>query len=222
MKLFDTRVQLNRLETPVQNYEKVPIEKGLIMFYGASSFTRWKAKYGNPVLEEQIRKKDGSNAAINHGFGSSTAEEELYYYDRLVKPWEPRVLIIKTGGNDAGAGYSPMESVFFQSRIMEYARADVPGIRFILNGIHPNKLSAGHKNPWRDEYNELLQEYAEKHDDCIYTNYKDSPLFFDDPADVGNFDKVKMDIYAEDQHHYNYEGFCICAKYWLEVLDEYL
>ena len=30
--------------------------------------------------------KDGSLAVVSHGFGPSTTEERLYYYDRMVHP----------------------------------------------------------------------------------------------------------------------------------------
>ena len=61
----------------------------MILFYGSSGFTHWSPKYGFRPLEEDIRMKDGSPAAVNHGFGGATVEEGLYYYHRMVKPWEP-------------------------------------------------------------------------------------------------------------------------------------
>ena len=40
--LLDMKLKrLRRLEKQVQEYEETEIEKGLIMFYGDSSFTRW-------------------------------------------------------------------------------------------------------------------------------------------------------------------------------------
>ena len=77
---------LKRLEKKyVLEYEKEEIEKGLIMFYGDSSFTRWSANWGHRPLEEDIRMKDGSKAVVNHGLGTSTAEEQLYFYNRIVR-----------------------------------------------------------------------------------------------------------------------------------------
>ena len=49
--------------------------------------------------------KDGSQAIVNHGFGTSSADDLLYYYDRMVRPYAPRALVLATMGNDVGFGY---------------------------------------------------------------------------------------------------------------------
>lgn len=121
-------------------------EQGLILFYGSSSFTRWKPYWKHRPLEEDIRMKDGSRAAVNHGFGTSTSEELLYYYPRLVKPWNPRALVVYCHGNDLAAGYSAQEIMFLQSRLLEWARKDFPGIRFYLETGKPSP-SARHSLP---------------------------------------------------------------------------
>ena len=76
--MFEQKVgNLKKFENVVREYEEQPIEKGMILFYGSSAFTRWSTIYGNRPLEEDIRMKDGSPAAVNHGFGGSTVEEGL-------------------------------------------------------------------------------------------------------------------------------------------------
>ena len=67
--MFEPRVPLKRLEKSIVEFEQKPIETGKILFYGSSGFTRWKPKYNHRPLEEDIRRKDGSPAAVNHGFG---------------------------------------------------------------------------------------------------------------------------------------------------------
>ena len=94
-------------------------EQGLILFYGSSGFTRWTPKYQHRPLEEDIRMKDGSLAVVNHGFGTSTSEELLYYYDRMVRPWEPRALVVSIVHNDRGWGYSPNEILTNLAKLFE-------------------------------------------------------------------------------------------------------
>ncbi len=106
--MFEPHIKPNRLEDKyLKNMMASPVVKGKILLYGDSDFTRWQPLYGNTSVEELIRMKDGSQAIVNHGFGTSTAEELLYYYPMLVRPWEPRALVLKAFGNDTDVAYSP-------------------------------------------------------------------------------------------------------------------
>ena len=86
--MYGSRLRVKRFEDRVLAYESVPVETGKILFYGDSLFTRCsfitKAGADNPRLVDEVRMKDGSQACINHGFGTSSADDLLYYYDRLV------------------------------------------------------------------------------------------------------------------------------------------
>ena len=54
--MFDLKANnLRASEQTVSEYEKAKIEKGLILFYGSSGFTRWASEYGIRPLEEDIR-----------------------------------------------------------------------------------------------------------------------------------------------------------------------
>ena len=43
------------------------------------------------------------------GFGGGIIEQGLYFYDRAVKPWEPRAIVLRFFPNDIQMGYSPAE-----------------------------------------------------------------------------------------------------------------
>ena len=55
--MFEPRVPLKRLESRIVEFEQETIQKGKILFYGSSGFTRWKPKYGMRPLEEEILGK---------------------------------------------------------------------------------------------------------------------------------------------------------------------
>ena len=81
------------VEKNIQEFEKEPLEKGQIVFYGPSNFTRWSTKWGMQPMREVLLGKSGAPCAVNRGFGSSNAELQLYYYPRMVRPLEPKVLV---------------------------------------------------------------------------------------------------------------------------------
>ena len=226
--MFDVKVpDLCRLEQSVLAYEKEPVETGKILFYGDSGFTRWKPFYGHRSMEEDILGKDGSKAVINHGFGTSTAEEQLYYYPRLIKPWKPKALVLMTYGNDRDCGYSPEQVLFLQARLMEYARKDIPGIRFYLCDARPFAIHLGTPEwtSWESyytQYNRLLAQYCKEHEDCTLVCHGDSPLFFENSACTGDYQKIRTDIFVADKVHYNQMGYDLYGEFFRQVLDDIL
>ena len=76
------------LEKEVARYEAENAEKGQIVFYGPSYFTRWSERYGNVELRDVILGKSGAKCCLNRGFGSSCPEQQLYYYPRMVRALE--------------------------------------------------------------------------------------------------------------------------------------
>lgn len=74
----------------------------------------------------------------------------------------------------------------------------------------------------KKEYNELLADYCNKHDDCTLVSHIGSPLFYNDPADIGTYDKIRTDIFVGDDVHYNQNGYDIYKKFFLEALDDIL
>jgi len=224
--MLDVRLKkLQRLEKEVVAYESQEIQKGKILFYGDSSFTRWGSKFGHRPMEEELPGKNNSISVVNHGFGTSTAEEQLYYYNRMIRPWEPRVLVNQTHGNDWDAGYTATEILFLQSRLFEYARKDMPGIRFYICNVRPsikNREGGSHLRAHELEYNELLADYCKKHEDCTLVNHWDSPLFFVDPNRIGEYDNIREDIFVEDKIHYNQKGYDLYGQFFREILKDEL
>lgn len=230
--MFGIPMDLKSLEKEIVVYEQQPIEKGKILFYGHSLFTRWgSGKWAERVrpMQQDIRMKDGSPAVVNHGFGTSTTEERLYYYDRMVRLWEPRALVLATWGNDSMYGYGPEQSMHATAQLLAWARTDFPGIKLFLVEPHPTAKGKDEKLPdkWnnklreRNSIREMLKVYADSHEDTTLITLWDKPEFFEE-GHVGDFRYVRDELFMEDLVHPDQAGYDILGPIFREALDELL
>lgn len=229
--MFNIEKNLKHLENSIVEFEQEPIEKGKILFYGHSLFTRWGSpKHGFRRMDEDIRMKDGSLAVVNHGFGTSSSEELLYYYPRAVRPWEPRALVVATYANDSLYGYSPEDTMRNLVKLLHWARTDFPGIKLFIVEDHPRPSNGDSKLPdkWnnamhkRNQYLQMIHLYAQTHEDTKIIQLWNCPELFETPEDVGNFHKVREDLFVEDRVHPNQAGYDILGPIFREALDELL
>lgn len=194
------------LEAEVQRYEQQPVEKGKIVFYGPSNFTRWSARYGVTPMEEALPGASGAMCAINRGFGSSCPEHHLYYYSRMVRPLEPKVLVYAPGlGNGTSFGYTAQELFQLAQRVVLYALSDFPQMKVYICGL-PHR----YQSPEAREYDRWMRQFAESTPNCSF-------------IDVFSYEPLqRTDIHLEDKVHFNSEGYRIYAQMFREALAEEL
>ena len=199
------------LEDAVLAYEAEPIIKDQIVFYGASNFTRWAAKWDNTPLREDLLGKSGAPCCINRGFGGSCPEHQLYYYSRLVRPLAPRVLVYAPGSsNGKNFGYTREECFELAQRVIHYALTDFPELRIYLLGNKKNLKIDEAEWEKRLEYNAWLKAFAEQTPRCFYLEAERyAPMQRDD-------------IFVSDLVHYNQEGYALYRDFFKEALKEEL
>lgn len=214
--------KVNHFEAAVRAYETKPIEKGKIIFYGDSAFTRWSPQYGNVPLEDCLP------GAINHGIGGSTSEDLLYYYQRMVKNYSPRALVLQAFCNDRDLQYTPSEIVYLQARIIAYTRADFPNAEIFVCDARPLANDANRKDAaglmltnHRKTFNELLYAYCAA-EGVNLIRHTASPLLYSSPEDVGSYETIRTDIFIEDKVHYSPEGYELYTKFFKEALKAIL
>ena len=226
--MFGSKLNVRRFEDRILKYESVPVQTGKILFYGHSLFTRcsWITKFQeNPKLEDAVRMKDGSQAIINHGFGSSSADDLLYYYDRMVRPYKPRALVLATGANDVIFGYSAKDIMETLARVIQWAQADFPGIRIYCFNAIPTLKNKGERNAFTriyKEYNEYLEDFCARSENCIYVPLEKQAFYFDDAENIGDYDKIREDIFYTDRVHLNPKGYGLFMDFIRELLDDLL
>lgn len=226
--MFGSKLKVRRFESRIEAYESVPVQTGKILFYGHSLFTRCSfitKHQENPMLENEVRMKDGSQAIVNHGFGTSSADDLLYYYDRMVRPYKPRALVLATSSNDVGFGYGAKDIMEIQARIINWAQADFPGIPiYCFNGT-PTLKNKGQQNVStrvRAEYNQYLEDFCARTENCIYVPLEKQAFFYEKEEDIGDYDKIREDIFAADNTHLNPQGYLMFMDFVRELLDDLL
>lgn len=220
-----TKVDIKRYESSVRKYEEEEIRQDMVLFYGDSAFTRWQPAWNNRPLEEMVLSREGKKAAVNHGIGGSTAEELLYYYDRLVRPWKPRALVLEAYSNDRGFAYDPEEIVFLESRILEYARRDFSDIALYVCDARPLKKDLsmpGLYSAHREFYNSHLRDYCRNNRDVTLICHTDAPELYNKNEDAGSYETIDTSIFIPDEVHYNAEGYERYAKMFQRVLKDIL
>ena len=84
----------------------------------------------------------------------------------------------------------------------------------------PDKWNNGlHK---RRSFIEMLNAYEQLHEDTKVIRLWNQPELFETPEDVGDFHKVREDIFVADKVHPNQDGYDIFARIFREALDELL
>ena len=198
------------MEDEILAYEQEEQPQEQIVFYGPSHFTRWSKKFGVKPLRECLLGASGAACVVNRGFGSSTAEHQLYYYPRTVRPLAPKVLVYASFANNMAFGYTDEEGWELAQRVIAWAKTDFPGIRIYIEGAHPTRDEDAEKRARKQAYNETLKAFAEANEDVFFLDLYDHPEF------------LRKDIFVEDGVHLNPLGYEYYAAFYRDALKDEL
>ena len=106
---------VRRLEANRVNEEYDPE----VIFYGSSSIRLWNSLY----LDFPDRK------VTNLGFGGSTLAACVWFFERILMDYQPKIFVVYAGDNDLGDGRNPEEIFIFFQQLMVKASKQFGPIR---------------------------------------------------------------------------------------------
>ena len=83
-----------RWEKAIRAFEqrdaKHPPAPGAIVFTGSSTIARWKT----------LARDFPDQPVLNRGFGGSQIVDATHFADRIIYPYQPKMVILRAGGNE--------------------------------------------------------------------------------------------------------------------------
>lgn len=186
--------QAERFAAKVAEYEAEdrahPPPKGAILFAGDSQFYRWK------TIHEDLP----GYTLINRGIDSFQLEHLMQYADRLVLPYQPRLIVLHVGGNDVHNGKSPERVLADFKTLVAKIRARYPAVRIVFSSLTPGP-GRWDEAPQRVATNQVLRDYIATQPDLGFIDLWSAMLTPDgEPRD---------DLWVEDRVHPNHAGYLL-------------
>ena len=170
-----------------QQDQKMPPAPEGVLFVGSSSIRMWDLARSFPNLK-----------TINRGFGGSQMSDVLEFYDRIVKPYRPAVIVLYEGDNDIAAGESAELVAAEYRRLIREIHTDLPKTRVVFVSIKPS-LKRWDIYPSMKSANDEIRAITEQ----------DARLEFVDVSEVmlGPDGKPVKSLFLPDGLHLNQEGY---------------
>ena len=206
-------IPVHRFEDQIQVYEKLPVETGKILLYGSSFFAFW----GYERAKQQWLA-EGKLQVVNHGFGGATVEELLYYYQRLVLPYKPAAVVLRTGHNDVW-NCTAQEAYFLTEILVNWLKNDFPGIRVIALKCFDAPWASEDfaKKLW--QYNALLEQLAREDSQVSLVDL--NPFMYEEEKDIGTLRNFR-DIFQADGLHLTDDAYGDMAKFLVPKIQKIL
>lgn len=159
-----------------------------VEFIGSSIFRLW-AK-----LKEQMDPLP----VFNRAFGGSRTNDVLYFMDKIVFPYSPKIIIYYCGSNDAG-GSVPVNTI--TSNIISFfqrVEARLPDTKTFFVSVN---RSPARKAKWSaiDSTNAIIEEFCSQSPRRKFINV--NPVLFDLKG------KPRLDLYLDDQLHFKDDAY---------------
>jgi len=167
-----------------------PPPKNAILFVGSSTLRLWKTL----AADFPDRK------VFNRGFGGSQMSDAIYYFDRIVTPYQPSLIVLYEGANDIADRKTP-EQVFddfktFVAKVHE----QLPRARLDYISILNTPIRADQAGKVK-EANRLIRDFIAKDPKLDYID-----AF---PAFLGSDGKSNPEFFLFDRLHPNAKGYAI-------------
>ena len=176
-----------------------PPPQRAILFIGSSSIRKWTTLAQDfPGLK-----------VINRGFGGSHLSDSIYYFDRIVTPYKPKMIVLYAGSNDIDAGKTPETVVDDCETFVRKVEAALPGTRIAYISINTSPLR------WR-EVEKVKQANRQI---AAFMAKKENRVFIDTfPGMLDSGGKPRPELYVWDRLHMNSKGYAI----WTSIIAPYL
>ncbi len=175
-----------------------PPQKGGIVFVGSSTIRRWDTASYFPDLK-----------IINRGFGGSDMVDAVRYVDRIVIPYEPRLVVVYSGDNDISAGWTSEDVAIQFERFTRAVHAKLPQTRILLIAVKPSLLRWTQIDRMRMS-NTIMRAYCERDDRLAFIDFDTLMLGWDE--------KPRRELFVEDGLHLTAQGY----QLWSTVLRPWL
>lgn len=186
----------NKWEAEIAKFEKQDAEmspvKGQNLFVGSSSVRMWKLKESFP-----------EHACINRGFGGSQLKDVVHYVDRIVLPYEPRVIVLYAGDNDIGAKRTAEEVHADYRTFVKRVRDKLPQTKIVWVSIKPSPKRWALRDVAMAA-NKLIQQDIAASQGDVYVDVW-TPMLGDDG-------QPRPELYLADQLHLTPAGYELWNK----------
>lgn len=200
-------VDPKRFEPEIRKFEIVdqrnPPPPRAVLFTGSSSIRLW----------DTLSKDFPKHRVINRGFGGSHMSDLNFYFDRIVKPYRPSLIVVYEGDNDLAAGKS-VDAVYADYlHFLKRVRTELPGTPVLLLAAKPSPSRTPLLGSQRDLDHRLQQLASTTPDIHFIDTFR--PLVDAD----GN---PRRDLFRDDFLHLNAKGYALWRALIAPVLDRIL
>jgi len=174
-----------------------PPPNGAILFLGSSSIRKWT----------NLPAAFPGKQVINRGFGGSQIADSVAFADRIVFPYEPRMIVFYAGDNDLAAGKSPDQVAGDFKAFVAKVHAQLPKTRIAFISVKPCPLR------WK------LVDKVKAVNEQVKA-IKDEELTFIDiyPLMLGADGLPRKELFEADGLHPNAK----CYELWADKIRPYL
>ena len=187
----------HRFESAVLAYEAAdktnPPPPNAILLVGDSQFYRWK------TVHEDLP----GYTIINRGIDSFEMTDLLYYADRLVLPYHPRLIVLHVGGNDVHDGRASTNILADFKSFVARVREKMPQVPIAFTSTTPG-TSRWAEAPQRKATNQAIKDYVATQSGLFYIDLWDAMLTPDG--------QPRQDLWVADGIHPNHDGYLLRVK----------
>jgi lysophospholipase L1-like esterase len=186
----------DRWEADIRKFEEqdraAPSAPGGVLFVGSSSIRLWDLKKSFPEMQ-----------AINRGFGGSQVADVVQYADRIVFPYQPKLIVFYAGDNDLASSKSPETVAADFAGFVKTVHAELPATSIVFISIKP---SVARWKLWDQarRANDLIKQQADEDERLKLLDI--GPLL------LGDDGMPNTDLFREDKLHLNDKGYERWAK----------
>jgi arylformamidase len=170
-----------------------PPPKGAVLFVGASTITLWKT----------LARDFPDHKVINRGFGGSEIVDTTHFAERIIFPYDPKMIVLRCGSNDIFNGKRPEDVLIDFKAFVSKIREKLPRTEIVfmsLNAI-PSRWTQKEKD---DAANKLIRTAIEKMANVRFLDISDMVLTADG--------KSRTELFGPDRLHFNKAGYKLLAE----------
>ena len=163
------------------------------LFIGSSTVRMWKT----------LTQDFPDMTVLNRGFGGTDIEDATHFADRIIFPYAPKQIFLRSGGNDLNAGKTPAEVFAHFKEFVATIQSKLPETEITFISLSPT-LARWQQAEREKKLNSLVADFVKYKPRLKYIETYDLTL--------GADGKPRPEIFIGDKLHFNPDGYKLFAE----------